>query len=740
MKEKSAVRTRLVKSVAHWVAAALALGGMIGLIEASGAEAARYTVSECGWYVGHDATWYETTSSRFVRSAYCEPPVNRDAWDGVHMTGETKSGTSSIGGTQFSRWRWSAPAGTAIVNVRGQRRQTLNDHFEHRLGGVGSGGFTPFAKLASTDMVWREFSKNFSPHATAFESRLLCARVSDKRCATTKGSQAGARALTFILEDPEGPVATAAGGLTGSGWMRGTQALSFSNRDKGSGLRFAETSVDGSVRARTEHSCSKVNIGGQVRGSRMQPCALTAAGSHSLATGTLNDGPHRLRHCAIDFAGLSGCVAERTILTDNGAPAGPKELTVVGGDGWRRTNGFDLGWTVPDQGVAAPITGSRVRITGPDAFDGGTRAGTSGTGASGLTVPRPGEFRASVWLVDAAGNEREGSAVRVALRFDDVPPTGYFLEPPSARPELLRVPVSDLHSGIVSGQIAIRPEAGGEWRDLPTALIGEDEEQVLTARLPSEELQPGRWVIRARILDRAGNETVTTRRDNHSVVRIQTPLKMETGINARLAGPRGRGTALRIGYRQRARLIGTLTGIGRGGLGGQPLVVTELPRRGSRQGPWTRTVTTGRDGGFRVPLRRGAGRRITVAYAGTDRFTRASAGPFELRVGGGVTLRASPRSIRTGHRVRFRGRVGARRVRRPFRGNLVAIQYLERASGKWRPILVARTDRRGRYRAGYRFRYITGTARIRVRAVLLPAAGFPYVSAASRRSSIRVRG
>jgi len=737
--EKTTGRSRLALALPLTLAVSLILGGLLGLLRTAEAEAARYTVSECGWYVGHDAGWAETASSKFVRSAFCQPPSGTGAFDGVHLTSQTRSGSNSVGGTKFARWRWSAPAGTSIANVHGHRWQTVHDGFEHRLGGVTAAGFSPFLKLASTDTARRDFRQSFSPPATAFESRLLCARVDTKRCSTAKGSTAGVRALVFTLDDPQPPTASIGGELTGAGWLRGTRSLAFTNRDQGSGLRFAETAVDGMVRLRTEHACSKVNVGGQTRGSRMRPCATAVTGSHALATTALSDGPHRLRHCAIDFSGATGCAPERTIQTDNNPPAGPRDLTVTGGDGWRRDNEFELTWTVPDQGPAAPVSSSRLRITGTGA-DGAVRAGSSPRSASGLTVPGPGEYRARVWLVDAAGNEREESAAGATLRFDDVPPTAYFLEPPDGRPELLRIPVADAHSGVASGQVAIRPEGGGEWRELPAGLTGEPGDRQLTARLPSEELGPGVWVARARILDRAGNETVTTRRGNGSAVKVRTPLKAESELRARLVGPRGGGTSLRIGYRQRARVVGRLTARGHGGLGGQALRVTELPRPGSRQQPLVHAVRTAADGRFAAGLRRGAGRRVSVEYPGTERFSRASAGPFELRVGGGITFKASPHRLRTGRRARFRGRVAAALARRPARGSLVAIQYLERRTGRWRPVLVTRTGRKGRYRAGYRFRYITGRARIKLRAVLLPAAGFPYASAASRKVTIVVRG
>lgn len=740
MEKETAGLSRPVTVLVLVISMALILAAVFGLLRVTIADAARYTVSECGWYVGHDAGWADTSASKFMRSTYCQPPTSSSAWDGVHLTSETKQGSNSVGGTKFARWRWTAAPGTAIVNVHGHRWQVVRDGFEHRLGGVTSSGFTPFLKLATTDTAKRDFRQTFSPFATAFESRLLCARVSDKRCATDRSSLAGVRALTFTVDDPHSPSASASGALTASGWMRGTRSLSFSNRDTGSGLRFAETAVDGTVRVRTEHTCSKVSVGGQLRGGRMQPCATAATGSHSLATTSLSDGPHRLLHCAIDFAGSYGCIPERTILTDNTPPAAPRELAVAGGDSWRRTNDFSLTWTVPGQGVASPVVASRLRITGPDGFDSGPRPGSSTSGATGLAVPRPGEFPVRVWLIDAAGNEREDSNARVTLRFDDVPPTAYFLEPPDSRPERVRVPVNDAHSGVASGQVSIRPEAGGEWQDLPTVLADEADGQQLAARFPSEELEPGSWIIRARVLDRAGNETVTTSRGNGSKVTIRNPLKIESVITARLVGPRGRGSALRVGYRQRAHLSGQLTGRGRGALGGQTLKVTETPWKGSRQGVRSHDVATRPDGSFRIDLRRGTSRHVSVAFPGTDRFTRASAGPFELKVRGGVSLRARPARLRTGKRVRFRGRVGADHARRPVRGSLVAIQYLERRTGKWRPVLVTRTDRVGRFRAGYRFRYITGTARIRLRAVLLPSPGFPYAPAASKKVVIRVRG
>jgi hypothetical protein len=76
----------------------------------------------------------------------------------------------------------------------------------------------------------------------------------------------------------------------------------------------------------------------------------------------------------------------------------------------------------------------------------------------------------------------------------------------------------------------------------------------------------------------------------------------------------------------------------------------------------------------------------------------------------------------------------------PRRGKLVAIQYFEAAAKRWRPILVTRTDHAGHFRAGYRFRYVSGSASIRLRAVALAEERWPYAPGASPPLTVRVTG
>jgi len=736
MEEKAALRGRLSAALPFAVSLAL-IATAAALLAPPAARAARYTVSECGWYMGHDAGWSETSGSRLDGGSYCVPPRSRPAFDGVHMTSRT-AGTKPVGGARFARWRWTAPDDTTIINVHGSRWQTLRDGFEHRLGGVTRSGFNPDFRFESSDSP-RDFKTTFASPVVAFEARLLCARAESKSCATTKPSSASVSSLVFTMDDPKPPTAGISGELTAEGWQRGSRQIEYEAGDQGSGIRFSETSVDGLARIRTEHECTRVTVGGQVRAGRMRPCALGVRGSQTLRTSLFSDGPHQLRHCAFDFSGESGCSRTVTIRTDNTPPAGPRSLQVAGGDGWHRENGFILNWEVPDQGPASPVTGSWLWL-GSGGGGTGPVAGTGPDRAEAIEVPGPGEYPVRVWLGDAAGNSEEATAVTATLRFDDVPPTGYLLQPSPGRPEHLQAVVSDIHSGIETGVISIRrrKDPDGQWRDLPTGIASDKGETWLNARLPSEALGTGEWMVRATATDRAGNVFVTTRRDNGSVLTVDTPAKRDTRLTVRLSASGRNGPVLHANPRERVMVTGRLSA-GQG-LRGERLRVIELPDRGSRQRLLVHDLTTGRDGSFRLWLRPGTNRRVSVEYMGTERHSRAVAGPLRLVVAARIGLRAGPRRLRTGNAVTFSGRVSRGLARVPARGSTVAIQYLSRTGSSWHPVLVARTNQRGRFRAAYRFRYITRSAKITLRAVLLPSGRFPYGGAVSRPVVVRVRG
>ncbi len=164
------------------------------------------------------------------------------------------------------------------------------------------------------------------------------------------------------------------------------------------------------------------------------------------------------------------------------------------------------------------------------------------------------------------------------------------------------------------------------------------------------------------------------------------------------------------------------------------------PAGGSLADPVVLHARTGAGGRFRVRLAAGPSRRVRVFFGGGPALAGARGPRLRLRVRSGIDLSASPGSLRTGEALELTGRLRSRGARVPARGKLIVIQYLERASERWQPALLTRAGPEGRFRARYRFRYVTGTARIELRALVPPEQGWPYAPGASRPVAVAVRG
>lgn len=738
------LRTRRGRRLAVAIGAVLALA----LLVAGEARAGRYAVAQCGWGVGADASWADTTGgAKFYPASACVPPPGGDPFAGMHLKSFTRASRGTVSGTRFARWRWQAPAGTGITAVRGTWWHALHDGFEQRIGvRTPAGGFAPFAAAAATDTALRELSAGFAAPMPALEDRLLCARGESRWCVLDPVSWSGLRAVTITLEDGTAPAASAGGEVLAGGWRRGAQTLAVGGSDRGSGVRFGETSLDGTRVALTEYACAKVSVGGEWRGRRLRPCELSVSATQAVATTAFSDGPHTLVHCVTDFGHNVGCSAPRQVLIDNNAPAHPRALALDGDEGWRRVNDFDLSWTNPPQGAASPIAGAGWRLAGPAGFDSGGRfaAGRDRVGLSDLAVPAPGVYSLAVWLRDEAGNEDPSAAATVPLRFDDVPPGVAFAAGEAGGvPDPLTVEVADAHSGPAAGTISYRRLGTGRWIELSTRLVAGEERGVARLLAPAPTFAPGVYAFRAEAVDAAGNVATTTRRADGTAmaVRVVVPAEVpraRTRLLARLRGDGSGGRAVTVGFGSDAVLRGRLVGPGGAGLAGRELRIVVRPSRGALGRVVRRTLRTGERGGFRLRLRPGPSRRVAVAFPGDARFEPARRAPLELRVRGGVTLAAAPMSLRTGEAVRLRGLVRSRGARLPRRGKLVAIEYLERAARRWRPVLLTRTDHRGRFRTRYRFRYVSGGAAIRLRATAPPEERWPYVRGSSPPVTVQV--
>jgi len=349
--------------------------------------------------------------------------------------------------------------------------------------------------------------------------------------------------------------------------------------------------------------------------------------------------------------------------------------------------------------------------------------------------------------------------------FDYLPPTVAFAVPPGeAVPETVEAEVADAQSGPAQGEVHLRRLGTDRWVELPSRLeasgtLGVDR---LIAAMP-DRLDPGTYVFRADVADAAGNAASTTLRTDGKEMAIRTSAassgrddpaappaaaapagkrrpRARTRVFARLGWRRRGGPRVTVPFRAAATLSGRLVAAAGTGLAGRSLRVVSRPFPGAFARRRVDAIATGPRGGFRLALPAGPSRRIAVAYGGGPRWAPSQRPGLALRVRSAVLLHAAPRTLQVGESLRLRGRVGARGASLPRRGKLVAIQYYEAAARRWRPVIVVHSDRSGRFRAAYRFRYVTGSATIRLRASALAEERWPYAPGASRQVTVRVRG
>jgi hypothetical protein len=741
----SSTRGGLGRIVAMGIGLALALT----LVLAGEARAGKYAVAQCGWFVGADASWADTTGgAKFRSDAFCVPPAGSDPFDGVHLKSLSREGQATVSGTRYGRWRWAAPPGTAITQVRGTWWHTLHDGMEQRFGAVNAGGgLDAFLTASTTDPTPTDFVHGFPSPVAVLEDRLLCARAESSSCSLNPGSWAALRALTITVEDDSPPAAAIGGQVTTGGWRVGSQGVDFFGSDPiGGGVRFGETTVDGARVDLTEYPCAKALIGSEWRGTQMQPCLSSVSGQATIDTALFSDGTHSIHHCVTDFAGNLGCTPDHTIYVDNNPPAHPRDLAVVGGDGWRRIDDFDLAWGDPNQGSGSPIWGAFWRLTGPTGYDTGAQfvPGRDVAALSDLAPPAAGSYSLQLWLRDEAGNVDPATATTVPLRFDDVRPAVTFAAAEGTGvPDRIQADVADADSGPASGAIFYRRSDAPHWTELPTKLAPGNVGSVAHLLAPMPEIGFGTYVFRVDAADFAGNTVSSTLRADGTemAVRKVAPSvapKAKSRLFARLRGGHGRGDALTVTFGAPATLSGRLTRADGAGIAGRELQIVQHPSRGAVAPVAVSSVLTGDQGGFEIPLDPGPSRRITVTFPGDGGLEEASRPSLQLRVRSGVSFRASPTNLHTGQVVRLSGRVKGRGAPIPRRGKLVAIQYLETKTNRWRPVLVTRTDHGGRFRAHYRFRYITGATAIRLRATALPEERWPYAPGSSRPVTVDV--
>jgi hypothetical protein len=156
----------------------------------------------------------------------------------------------------------------------------------------------------------------------------------------------------------------------------------------------------------------------------------SASGGQTTLSGiTLpGDGDYTLRAYVEDWVGNKDPAtlsnpATAHLRLDRTAPTAPTAMAVDGNGDWQSTNSFRLSWTNPGSQLAPIAKANIVVCNAANTCTTTTQSASDINQASGVTVPAVGDYTATVYLQDAAGNTavaNKSSAVH--LRYDNMVP------------------------------------------------------------------------------------------------------------------------------------------------------------------------------------------------------------------------------------------------------------------------------------------------------------------------------
>ena len=693
------------------------------------AEAGEYQVRSCDASHGNGA-WAAEVSSGYV-TAYTACPG-----EGIvtRMSGGAERAPNLVSASHVL----AAPPGTRIVRLQGDFRF-------HSQNGWYVGFVNDAPSWAWCGSGCTSFG-NYWPTDIALDTSWVRAQVT---CfyggGCVRSNQYGILAMQNVvvtIRDPTPPgVAITGGSLVVPGWRRGNQDISLSGWDS-TGIRRIELKVDGKDAGILTSPCDF---------GRPRPC-IDVSGVVGLPTGVVaSDGRHVVTAVATDAADNQSA-ASREVLIDNTPPQQALDVRIEGGEGWRSRNGFGFGWRNPVQS-AAPIGAVRYALCPVANLDGDLRGCAEGAvrgrgiaSVPDLRVAQPGEWRLKLWLEDEAGNaDRERAVSAGVLRFDDDVPAVRIAPFSDSDPTRVRVRASDPTSGIADGQVEARREGEDAWRSLPVRM----EEGGFSAIIDDETLPRGRYELRARAVDRAGNERSAQTMANGDPATRTLPLRIATrlavGAPKRIRARDARGrlryrtvlrTSPRARYGRTIPLTGRLTMPGGNPLAGAEVEVWErirLAAAGWRRVSALRTTRTGR---FHFKALRGPSRTLKFRYPGTATI-RSRTTQVELGVRAVTSFRANRTRVVNGEEIRFRGRLKGRQQGET--GKLLHLQVFTR--GRWSTFATPRADRvTGRWSEPYRFSATRGLVRYRFRVLIPREASFPYDTGTSRSVRVTVRG
>jgi hypothetical protein len=198
-----------------------------------------------------------------------------------------------------------------------------------------------------------------------------------------------------------------------------------------------------------------------------------------------------------------------------------------------------------------------------------------------------------------------------------------------------------------------------------------------------------------------------------------------------------RGTRLITPYGRTETVLGKLLAPGGLPIAGAQIETLATPSYAGARTAALASPVTGPDGSFTLRVPKGASSR-TLRFAYRSHIgdpQPAALRALTLIVRAAVRLSIAPHTASVGTRIHFAGRVLGAPV--PAIGKLLVLEARS-GGGAWIKFNVVRSDRGGRFRASYRFRF-PGPARYQFRAVSEAEGDYPYAAGSSNAVVVNER-
>jgi hypothetical protein len=191
---------------------------------------------------------------------------------------------------------------------------------------------------------------------------------------------------------------------------------------------------------------------------------------------------------------------------------------------------------------------------------------------------------------------------------------------------------------------------------------------------------------------------------------------------------RGHSAGSTVSYGRAESVIGRLLAAGDAPISGAAIDVSATPSYAGAASAPLRGVITGPDGRFSVRVPGTSSRTITLAYrTHLGDAVPAASRTLRLAVRAPVSLRITPRTAHAGTTIHFSGRLPGGPIPR---GGKALVLEASSGGGRWLEFDVIRSDRKGRFRSSYTFRF-AGPAAYRFRVLCEAEADYPYARGSS---------